>query len=202
MRLFRGTGARQGEGWALCGLGLLCHQRGDDPAAREHCQQAAQIAQEINARPVQAHALTCLGHALASLGDLEEAVDAYRRALELRRAMGQPHLATEPLTGLARIAMTQGDPAQAHVEEILSYLETGNLDGTHEPFRIYLTCFRVLRANQDPRAAEVLETAHSLLQERATNITDGELQRSFLENVTAHREILSEFAKLSAQRSL
>jgi hypothetical protein len=107
--------------------------------------------------------------------------------------MEQPHLATEPLAGLALVALTQGDLAQAraHVEEILAHLESGSLDGTDEPFRVYLTCDRVLRANGDLRAEGLLETAHRLLQEEAARIADQALRRSFLENVAAHCEIVA-----------
>jgi hypothetical protein len=40
------------------------------------------------------------------------------------------------------------DPAwaQSHVDEILRDLERGSLDGTLDPFGVYLTCYRVLRA--------------------------------------------------------
>ena len=37
---------------------------------------------------------------------------------------------------------------------------------TMEPYRIYLTCFRVLSAIQDPRAGKILADANTLLQER------------------------------------
>ncbi len=72
-----------------------------------------------------------------------------------------------------------------------SHLESGTLDGTLEPFRVYLTCCRVLKANQAPRADEILDTARRLLQEQAAKISDEELRRLFLENVAAHREILT-----------
>ncbi|MCI0478606.1 MAG: hypothetical protein L0Y55_20385, partial [Anaerolineales bacterium] len=62
-------------------------------------------------------------------------------------------------------------------------------DGTDEPFRIYLTCYRVLRANQDARADTILRTAQNLLQERAARISDETARRSFLENVPHHREL-------------
>jgi Asp-tRNA(Asn)/Glu-tRNA(Gln) amidotransferase C subunit len=78
----------------------------------------------------------------------------------------------ESLAGLARVALVREETAQAltQVEEILSFLEEGSLDGTDEPLRVYLTCIRTLRACHDPRADKVLETAHSLLQERAGKI--------------------------------
>jgi len=79
------------------------------------------------------------------------------------------------------------------VDGILSYLDAGNvLDGTGAPFRIYLTCYRVLQAREDPRAAQILETAFQLLQKWAANIPDEGSRRSFLENVPWHREILHE----------
>ena len=122
-----------------------------------------------------------------------EAVDAYRQALDLRRDLGQHHLTPEPLAGLARVALVGQNlgEAQAYVDEILGYLEHNTLDGTYEPFRVYMTCYRVLEAGQDPRARDVLVTAHDLLQERAAKIDDEEMRRSFLENVTAHREIIA-----------
>jgi hypothetical protein len=80
----------------------------------------------------------------------------------------------------------------------MSHLETGSLDGTYEPMRVYLTCYRVLEASKDPRAAEVLATAHSLLQERAAKIEDEEMRRSFLENVPAHRELVEVWENVGA----
>jgi hypothetical protein len=77
------------------------------------------------------------------------------------------------------------------VETILEQMRARpTLDGTDEPLRVYLTCYRVLSASQDPRAGEVLDAAYRLLQERATHIDDEDLRRSFLENVAAHREIV------------
>ena len=54
---------------------------------------------------------------------------------------------------------------------------------------------RVLNANQDSRAQDILATAHRLMQERTLKIAYEDLRQLFLENVTAHREIRSEFEK-------
>jgi hypothetical protein len=56
-------------------------------------------------------------------------------------------------------------------------------------------------ANQEPRAREILADAYNLLQERAENIADESLRRSFLENVAVNREIISEYEKLGASKS-
>ena len=56
-----------------------------------------------------------------------------------------------------------------------------------EPLRICSTCYRVLLANGDPRAGAILDATYHLLQERAAKIEDGDLRRSYQENVSAHR---------------
>lgn len=98
--------------------------------------------------------------------------------------------------------MGQGDLAQAQtfVTELLPHLEIEQLYGTRELFRIYLTCYLVLRAGQDPRAKEVLTTAYRLLHERAAETGDERLYRFYLENVPAYREIVREFRSKLTQR--
>jgi hypothetical protein len=86
------------------------------------------------------------------------------------------------------------------VEEILAYLDHGTLAGTDEPLRIYLTCYQILQANRDPRGDEILVTAHTQLQERATQIEDETLQRSFFENIAAHREIVAAYRQRRGER--
>ncbi|MFQ5857824.1 MAG: tetratricopeptide repeat protein [Anaerolineae bacterium] len=195
LALFKEAGARASEGLSLCDLGRLWHHLGDDESACAYSQQAVRIFQDADDPLFQGEALTHLGHALVGLGRLAEARDAYQQAVDLRRAVGRVDLAMEGVAGLVRVSLAQRDltQAQAQVEEILSYLETDTLDGTDEPCRIYLTCYRVLHANQDPRAQEILTTAYNLLQARAAKITDAETRRSYLENAAAHREIVSEF---------
>jgi predicted ATPase/DNA-binding SARP family transcriptional activator len=193
MRISRETGDRQGESFSLACLCLLSHHQGDDQAAREFGQHALTIAEDIGNRHVQGYALTRLGHALEGLGHLAVATEAYQQALALRRELNQANLAMEPLAGLARVELAQGHLAQAraYAAEILDRLGTGPLYGADEPFRVYQTCYRVLEASQEnSRAQSILSEAHNLLQERAARIRDEKLRRSFLENVTIHREIV------------
>ncbi len=167
--------------------------QGDDESARESSEQALAIAQEIGHRRLQGYAMNNLGHALAGLRQLEEAGDAYRQAVDLRRELGEHYLAIDSLAGLARVSLAQNNLPRAltQVEEILSQLESNpKLDGAEESFRVFLSCYHVLHTNADPRARDILATAHRLLQERAAKIPDKEKRRSFLENVQAHRDIV------------
>jgi hypothetical protein len=65
------------------------------------------------------------------------------------------------------------------------------IENAEEPLRVELTCYQVLHAADDARAAAVLEAAYCRLQERAGKIADAETRRMFLENVPFHRELLA-----------
>ena len=97
--------------------------------------------------------------------------------------------------------------ALTQVDEILSYMEDNTpprgsshpLDGAEEPFRILLTCYQVLKANDDPRAEPILIDAYNLLNTRATNIGDEHLRDCFLNNVAVNREIVAEYKALGLE---
>ncbi|MFN2186944.1 MAG: tetratricopeptide repeat protein, partial [Anaerolineae bacterium] len=198
LQIQREIGARAKEISASFNLGLVHHYQGDQETARTRFQQALTLAEAMGHRRAQAFAWLGTGHALLSLQALNEAREAYQRAIALRRELDQAHLTAEPLAGLARVCLAQGDlgQAQSHVEELLDHLASGEtFADAVSPFQVYLTCYRVLVTNQDPRAQGLLDTAHELLQEQAAKITDEKLRRSFLENVAAHRELAQAFKR-------
>jgi len=192
---------RRGETHALNQLGLLSHHVGDNVTARGCIQRALQLAQEQAGQGLEVFgfSLICLGHVVAKLGRLDEACAAYGRGLDRLRQLGQSLFSMDALAGLARVHLAQNDLPHAlvPVEEILCFLEEHALGGRfliHEPFRIYLTCYRVLLASGDPRAGDILEEAYRLLQTQAANLSDEEERGSFLEKVAANREIVREWA--------
>jgi predicted ATPase len=200
LAIARAIGDQRDESELLAYLSLLLHQLGEHQEAHDSARQALGIAEMMLDRPRQALALTQLGHALLGLAQRQEAADAYRRALELRQALGQAARATEPLAGLARIHVVQRDLPQAllQVGQILPRLEHGPPDGADEPFRVYLTCYFVLRASRDPRAGPLLDTAVRLLNGRAAALAAPELRRSFLERVPSNRALLAAWQSATA----
>jgi tetratricopeptide (TPR) repeat protein len=145
-----------------------------------------------------------IGHALAGLGQLGDAIAAYQQSLAIWQEIGMDNRATEARAGIARIHLAQGHlpPALAEIEVILAYLQQNpTLAGTDEPLRVYLTCYQVLQACADPRARTVLQTAVTLLQERAATITDAGLRQSYLEHVAVHRTLLEAWAVASGGAS-
>jgi tetratricopeptide (TPR) repeat protein len=183
---------------------LLYHLMGDYPAALAHAQGALELAQEIGAIILVAKTWPILGVAHEGLGNLDQAAEAYQQALSIYSARNLSHWVPEPLAGLARLHLAQGDlpQAQAHVGQILSYLDSKTLaaDGEQEaidPFtgawelqRIYLTCYQVLKAAGDSRAEAILRRGYERLQASAATIKDDDRRRSFFENVSANRELL------------
>lgn len=181
----------QSEVEVLVYLSLLHHQQGDQAQALAYGREAADITEKVGLRSEGSLAWRTIGHAQAARGQWAEAAAAYERAAALCREVGNLNWEQESLAGLARLALAQGNlgTAVAHVNAILSHLQTGNLHGTDEPLRVYLTCYQVLQAAGDGRAAAILNEAYNLLQERATGIENPALREKYVTAVPFHREI-------------
>lgn len=195
----REINVRFGECFALLNLGLIYHYQQNDVSAEIYSRQALHLAEAMGVPPLQGNALMVLGHALLGQKNSEGASEAYHKAIAIWQMMGQQALVLEIEAGLARVAMAQNrlEQAMAYVEKILAFVEAGHsLDGTEQPFRIYLTCYQLLAAEYDPRAEDVVQKAYQLLQERANKIGDVGRQRSFLQNVPFHREIVAQYGEL------
>jgi predicted ATPase/class 3 adenylate cyclase len=193
LTIARQIGNRIGEGRGLINLGDIASAQGDYQSAYRYIDQALTIRREIGDRVGEAYALTQLGESLIELECWAQAQVAFQRAVDLRETLGQVNMAMESRAGLARLALHQGilNRAKKQVNIILEYLETdGSLDGIDWPFRIYLTCYQVLKAGHDPRARDILSQAYTLLLEHAANIPDQDSRRAFLENVPWHLEIV------------
>lgn len=192
LELAQEVGSLQGQSSILLSASLLMEYLGDDQAALEKAQQALTLAREAKSKLYESTSLSRLGQALLVAGRYEQASDHFRNALDLQRKLGLENRAMEALAGLARVRMASGraSRALAYVEEILQHLESHNLLGTEEPLRVYLTCYQVLQANEDPRARDILEAGYRFLQERAAAIGDETLRRSYLERVPWNRQLV------------
>ena len=180
--------------FARVNLALVAHNLGDNEGARSHGHAASAQMHAAGDRFGEALALTNLGHAEAALGRADEAGAAYIAARDLFHEIGMHHAASEPIAGQARVALASGDlPAALRcVDSIMAYLESGGTtEGTDEPLRVHLTCYRVLDAAHDVRAGAALETAWQTLQQKAARLTDEGARRMYLDNVPYHREIVA-----------
>jgi adenylate cyclase len=193
LRIAREIENRDWMGVTLNALGELHRRVGDYVAAQSCAGQALSLAHQGGAVQQEARALTLLGGLHEDQGDQAAARECYEQALRIRVQTGSLPYAMGPRAGLASVALALGDAvqAQAQVAEILAYLAGGGvLPADDRPFGIYLTCYQVLQDSGDPRAAEILATAHSLLHEHAARTPNEARRRSFLENVEENQEIV------------
>ena len=125
----------------------------------------------------------------------EEAGRYYEMTLPLARELDLPGYILECQAGLADLAAAEGNLplAMTTAAEALNSLNDQALVQANEPFRVYLSCFRALRACQDERAIDLLVTAYRLLQERAAKMPDEASRQAFLQNVPSNRELMHEF---------
>ena len=194
-------GNRYKEALSLDTLGLLEYILGDSEKAVQFGDRALAFQVEIGDRRGQGYTLNHLGFARTGLGRVEAAKQSFGQALQIRRELGQETLVLDDLAGLARLALSQGDKAQAmeHVEKILEGIAGCGVDGTEFPILVYLTCYRVLDAGDDAqRAYGALQDGYELLQRRAGLIQDAALREQFLRNVPFNRELLSAWEKISS----
>lgn len=159
-------GDRRIAGLAYAYLSLVAGQRGQYELALRHSQQAAKIARDIPY--VLSVALVHVGYAQEWLGRFDLAQAAYAEAHQLRREAQQYDMAMEPVAGLARTALAQGDlqTAVSLAEEIEAYLGQHQInDAAEDRMRVYYGCYAVLTAaGETARARAVLQAAYEQIQ--------------------------------------
>jgi tetratricopeptide (TPR) repeat protein len=157
-----------GEVSNLSNLGWLAYNLGDLVTAETNQLRVLQMARERSPE-VESLAWLRLGRVWTDQERLEEARDAFRRALALRRDLGRVNLALEPMAGLARVELALGEleEAREQVEDTLAALElpfSNLLDNADDPYWVYLSCVLVLHADGDP--ASEIWSGHTILQKQ------------------------------------
>ncbi len=192
LRIAREVGDPYIEAYALINLSSFAIAQEKYQDAKTYALQGRELARKIGDRSCEAWAITYMGHSFSESNDLDSAEDAYRSALVIRNELNQAVLSMEPMAGLAWMGHLKNQVliTRQNLEAILDYLENGDLEGTDDPMRVYLTCYRILKASEDSRAIGILEKGYQFLQTRAENIPDEPNRRIFLENVRSNRELL------------
>ncbi|WP_434386862.1 ATP-binding protein [Melittangium boletus] len=197
LQFSRVIGYRFWETMDCCNLARIHHHLGDSEGALDWADQALRLAEETGSPRYQGYIWMSRGLALMALERLSEARDAFLHSRRIRVETRMPHLELEAVTGLAAVELASGHPllALGYIEQLLPALQAEGLHGVEEPFWMWLTCFRVLRAQGDRRALLVLEQAHQRMQALVGKIQDESLQRSFL-GIPTHRTLREEWLRL------
>ncbi|HFC11508.1 MAG TPA: tetratricopeptide repeat protein [Anaerolineae bacterium] len=166
----------------LTQLARICLELGELTQAIEYSEQALHYAERQNEKHAYAVSLTLVGDVQVAVGSFDAAVAAYQHALTLRQELGQQALASEPLAGLAAIALKQGQPTSAlqFIAPILQHLKQHSLDGTADRYHIYLICHDVLVDSEPAMARQLLERAIKVLRQAAASIADPHERARFL----------------------
>jgi tetratricopeptide (TPR) repeat protein len=195
VRVARAVGHPRAESFARIGLSRLALRQGDNALALAHAQSALDIAMAVQERTLEGRGLCSLGDAELALGRHQAASDYFQRAHAVLHAIGEG-IRYDAQAGLARAALANGDVtgAMQALEDLLAHLASGGrIADASYPRLIQLRCYQVLARAGDPRAGEVLASAHADLQARAAAISDATLRQSFLNNIPEHREIIAAF---------
>ncbi|MCB9135659.1 MAG: tetratricopeptide repeat protein [Anaerolineales bacterium] len=188
----RESGDRQEEAIALNNLGEVLLRQEIYEEAQSTFEKALAIERELGIRYFEAHTLSVYGETLLARREQHAAGDVFRQVMELRKALGQDFLATAPNLGLAQVAAQRGDKKEAlhYLDEALAVLEKFGANGYEDPLSIYWGCYALLKAFDDPRAGQMLQTTHTLLLEQVTSLPDEQSRAAFLQNIATNRKIL------------
>lgn len=196
LSIFDELGNKGGKAQVLLYLSQLCHLHGRFNQAHQYATQALKTADELGEKHLRALSLLRLGMALIDLGKLEEADPICHEVLTLRQEQGSETLLIEPLTTAARLNFLQGNLLQAReqVAHVQRLIEANRLVNKSKLYLlhivyVYLTCYHILKAANSPRASEMLITAYTQLQQRASKITTPSQKQAYLENILLHQEI-------------
>ncbi len=191
---------------ALSNLSLVIYYMGNDKLSLEYSRKALVLARRIGDRPGEGYAFLYKGHAFSGTNHWKQAKKAYQKSFEICQTLKQNNLSMEPLAGLASVALSTGDLKQAEINanRIINHLNSkwnhtdkfeDPLGGTEEPFWVLLVCYNALNTLNDKRTSALIHKAYNLLQEYAAKIDSQDLRKSYLENIPAHRKIVSEYKK-------
>jgi predicted ATPase len=187
------TGNRELEIGVLAILASICFSQQKYDEAKIYASRAVEMGESLGRR-FSIPAYVVLGHILISLNKLDGAEQTLYTAQRICDETGYTRVTADLLHGLARMALARADNAHAlaEVEKILKLRETDPtlVNMSDAPMRVFATCYAVLQANHDPRAAELLQEAHKQLETYANRITDTHLKHLYLE-VPANWEILT-----------
>jgi tetratricopeptide (TPR) repeat protein len=179
------------ESHTLHNLCTVSRKQGHLETAEAYGREALRLAQVHQLDEPAACAWLHLGYALLELEQLAAAALAFDHAQAGWRTLNQTHLVMEATAGLAAVALQRGDfgEARVQIDPVLDYLATHPLHAADEPFQVYLTCYQVVRAQNDPRAAQVLAEAHQQIAARLALLPDEQTRHAFLNNIPAIRAL-------------
>ena len=176
-------------GIALNNLGAIHRQTGEPQQATDYLQRALATGQKINYTLLTGVAQSGLGHMAVTLGHLDEAESWYQQAISCLAGAELNHLRLEAQAGLAYVTLLRGESqtAQVMLTEVLAYLAEQGTTGFEEPLLVLHHCYRVLQANGDERAGEILQQARHFIHDQLTQMENDTIRQQFVAQMPLYR---------------
>ncbi|MEZ4681768.1 MAG: tetratricopeptide repeat protein [Caldilineaceae bacterium] len=197
--LYKEIGDLEGAGVSLDTLGLISHRDGAPTAAQTYYHNALTIQRAVGDQHGEAYTQTHLGHALLAQAKWGQAKIAFERALALRQKLGEQGAKLDSIAGPRPRPLAGGklDLAREKVQLILRQLNEHGTDGVEFPVQVYLVCYQILaqatnaRSARPPAAENALGKAYQLVVDRAAQINDANLRRTFLEKIPTNAMVIA-----------
>lgn len=193
----RAIGARRERAYVLDNLGLVHIAQINPNKAKPLLEEALAESVAIGDEYLQAACYRTLGYIAEQSDDISLATLHFDQARNRFEALNLFRLAMEPIAGLARLALAQGDlqTSQAYADQLWQYLNQHGMSSL--VLEAHLACADVFQAagNQED-AIGVIESSYRELIDRAYRISNPEWRKAFLENVPENKQMLQYWQKI------
>ncbi|MCB0139365.1 MAG: AAA family ATPase, partial [Caldilineaceae bacterium] len=187
----RRTGKQAELLYALQTLGLAEGGLENGQASERYLLEAVKVAVAINndIRQIELHQQLGILSLYRTTNDA--AHKHFQDALHCAKAINHLPLQLLAQAGLALTDLRQGRAVQARhaVEPLFDVAQSIQFEGSDYNF-FWLATHEILAAQQDPRAAAILEQLYHTLQTQAAKIKDRAQRQIFLEGIAAHQKIM------------
>jgi tetratricopeptide (TPR) repeat protein len=187
-------GDEEGRAYLLSNLGLVALYQGQWAEAERHLTEGLVYMQREENQPQIAFFLSYLAMVELAAGALVQAQAHAEQALAIRQALGLRVRMADNLALLAAIHRARHEIAVAttYAQQALAILQQCEGVGPEFPQQDYFICYQVFAAQGEPEtAAQALRSAYQVVMQRAQKIDDAALRRSFLNQVSINREIIT-----------
>jgi len=195
LNLCQEIGAKTGEAYMLCNLGQIQREQKRFIKAEKTLLSGLAMAQDSGDTFLEALYLGELAAINLENQRLPNAIEYSLKNLAFYAEQDSPPSVIDDITRLA-IIYSQSErrtSAMQYAEQAMQLLDECEGEGVDYPHRDYFRCYKVFSLHGDTeQAMQALKSADRLLQEKAAKISDAEMRRSFLENVSFNAEILQE----------
>ncbi len=181
------------QAWVKLRMGELWTERERADQGLSFIADAYVTAERKNNPRFKAAVLYHWGNALLSQSDWAQAEQKFQKANDLWQGSGQIEKGAQSLAGLAYVAYQQErlETAAAHAEQLWQTWQESPELAERANLKLYWRLGIVWDGLGDSRADDLWQKAYVLLQERCEKIPNERARKMFLEQVPAHRAILS-----------